>query len=1113
MAAVAVNEALGGLAPRAGAIGWNKTRRPPVARHQPHKINQFAFKQHASGHTAITIYGDATTNNNEEEEDPAMRLGARQPFEMPVVLHLDDAVQDSPTTQAAANGIEPTPSPSPRLRRPASRGTGTPLRRRSSTNKQPSTSTPDANATPAPAATSTPSQESASVNRSLVFVSIARARQKLGRSKSKLPLPFQTESAQTNAPTKLFFQQPEDDEDTAKRRSRGAKSKDKGATAERTASFQQRRQGDDDGGRPPNSQQDAPGDGGHEKIGQLSREESEFDFAILLKPSKHEQLLDIYLEETEDHETKTSPAAPLQTGTGQDGAEYGVVTAPATKTAQLLKKKDPQRARNLLIQRITRTGLQVKRLLSLDGKQTLLKVKAPQHLLELGAEQMKLKKLRKYDQIWMEFTRELRETFAEYDAVLGGVRFIDSEKQSIVHTLLTSDVPHGAGLNEACALKAKYVLQMFPLHKQDLTRLRHEWITYWRAPAPTGTASPTLLRQSCCTTLDRLSSRALHQPIDHVAQYYGEKIAFHFAWMEMYTRWLVVPSGAGVILFILQVQSKTLDHPLAPVYAVFMAVWASAFLVAWKRQAARLAYRWGTLGYEDAEITRPEFYGDVVDSATGTKVYSTWKRCAKYFVTIPSVLTSITLLLWLTYYAFSTRDRLQNNTVAAQAAAQDLALNITTDLRHELTLENLKQLVALGMHWDFWFYFLITPVLYGLLIPILDFAFTMWARRMTDWENHPTETRYQSHLILKVFSFRFVHVFASLYYYAFVNESRRDNLLRVAVQLASFMIADQLWKNAMQTLYPFLKRKWQLQQKKRDTNAQFNQSPVFNAALVFASGGGGGARALRDGIMGRNAGPAVHRRGASVGDDDSDSTRSPIVVLQHNVNHNAVIHEQCVRLEQASDKAWEEADLETYDTFEDYTDMLIQFGYVTFFSLAFPLAPLLALVNNVFGLRATAFKLCHAKQRPIARKASDIGIWFHVLQLMSVLAVLTNCLHIAFTTTQIERLFPSIGATSKVWIVFGVEHLVLALKVWMMLVIPSTPTDVAEKVRLEREHAKHESARAIAAKMQQQKLDQAAASQPSDMPPMISDVARDSVLRSSILITTSVDNCDLSRTC
>ena len=55
--------------------------------------------------------------------------------------------------------------------------------------------------------------------------------------------------------------------------------------------------------------------------------------------------------------------------------------------------------------------------------------------------------------------------------------------------------------------------------------------------------------------------------------------------------------------------------------------------------------------------------------------------------------------------------------------------------------------------------------------------------------------------------------------------------------------------------------------------------------------------------------------------------------------------------------------------------MVIQFGYVTLFSSAFPLAALCALVNNVIEIRSDAFKLCITHQRPFGQQVENIGIW------------------------------------------------------------------------------------------------------------------------------------------
>ena len=63
------------------------------------------------------------------------------------------------------------------------------------------------------------------------------------------------------------------------------------------------------------------------------------------------------------------------------------------------------------------------------------------------------------------------------------------------------------------------------------------------------------------------------------------------------------------------------------------------------------------------------------------------------------------------------------------------------------------------------------------------------------------------------------------------------------------------------------------------------------------------------------------------------------------------------------------------DTFDDYLEMFIQYGYVILFSSAFPLAALCALLNNVIEIRSDAFKLCMHHQRPFGKRVKNIGIW------------------------------------------------------------------------------------------------------------------------------------------
>ncbi|KAK6488244.1 anoctamin-6-like [Huso huso] len=90
--------------------------------------------------------------------------------------------------------------------------------------------------------------------------------------------------------------------------------------------------------------------------------------------------------------------------------------------------------------------------------------------------------------------------------------------------------------------------------------------------------------------------------------------------------------------------------------------------------------------------------------------------------------------------------------------------------------------------------------------------------------------------------------------------------------------------------------------------------------------------------------------------------------------------------------------------FYEYLEMVIQFGFVTLFVASFPLAPLLALVNNLFEIRVDAWKITTQFRRVVPEKAQDIGAWQPILQGVAILAVVTNAMIIAFTSDMIPRL-------------------------------------------------------------------------------------------------------------
>jgi hypothetical protein len=76
---------------------------------------------------------------------------------------------------------------------------------------------------------------------------------------------------------------------------------------------------------------------------------------------------------------------------------------------------------------------------------------------------------------------------------------------------------------------------------------------------------------------------------------------------------------------------------------------------------------------------------------------------------------------------------------------------------------------------------------------------------------------------------------------------------------------------------------------------------------------------------------------------------------------------------------------------------VIQYGFVTLFVAAFPLAPFFALINNIVEIRLDAYKYVTTCKRPLAERAQDIGAWFGILQTITYLSVVTNVSAVPWT--------------------------------------------------------------------------------------------------------------------
>jgi Calcium-activated chloride channel len=124
-------------------------------------------------------------------------------------------------------------------------------------------------------------------------------------------------------------------------------------------------------------------------------------------------------------------------------------------------------------------------------------------------------------------------------------------------------------------------------------------------------------------------------------------------------------------------------------------------------------------------------------------------------------------------------------------------------------------------------------------------------------------------------------------------------------------------------------------------------------------------------------------------------------------------------------------------------------GYIVMFAAAFPLAPLLAFMNNVIEIRTDAWKFLYAFNRPLYRGAGGIGIWYFILETVGFVAVVTNSLILALTTGTIVD-----WLGGNVVLAFGVavamEHALLVIKVVAAYLIPDYPKTVRRHLALQK---------------------------------------------------------------
>ena len=247
-----------------------------------------------------------------------------------------------------------------------------------------------------------------------------------------------------------------------------------------------------------------------------------------------------------------------------------------------------------------------------------------------------------------------------------------------------------------------------------------------------------------------------------------------------------------------------------------------------------------------------------------------------------------------------------------------------------------------------------------------------------------------------MFSFRFVCYFSSLYYYSFLliedtKQAKENSIFRVATSLIIYLTVAHWWNIFVVIYAPLIIHRWKLHRERTRLRDELRSLDQMNNETKKDE--------LHVDIQNVN---------------ETSSSRDEI--FQKNIANRRVL------IEHAQDSVWEEIMLPHHNSFYDYVLATIQFGYVTCFSVVLPFTPLLCLINNLVSMRLDAYKLCRGRRRPLVTKAGGIGIWEHVLHIVTVISILTNCSLMALTSNLGKSIKEHIGDVGLFFVVVSWEH-------------------------------------------------------------------------------------------
>ncbi|KAL6461559.1 hypothetical protein MHYP_G00297030 [Metynnis hypsauchen] len=476
------------------------------------------------------------------------------------------------------------------------------------------------------------------------------------------------------------------------------------------------------------------------------------------------------------------------------------------------------------------------------------------------------------------------------------------------------------------------------------------------------------------------------QPLNLIRKYYGEKIGIYFAWLGFYTEMLFFAAVMGVICFVYgllsyddNITSKEICNPniggkivMCPLcdkkctywklnstclsswqahlfdnegtvfFAIFMGIWVTLFLEFWKRRQARLEYEWDLVDFEEEQqqLQIRPEFELKCTTKRRNRITQEMEPYLPFTSKCARFCVSGAVVLFWTCLIVACVMGVIAYRLAVYAAFASLMKDSPTN-KIQLVGSLINPQLATSVT---------ASCINFVIILILNFLYEYVAIWITDMEIPKTHLEYENKLTTKMFMFQFVNYYSSCFYVAFF----KGKFVGYPGNY-TYMFGSQL---------------------RNEECAPGGCLIELTTQLVIVMAGKQLVGNIQEALLPLLKNWWISRKGRS-----------------HPEGRYS-------RWEQDHDLQ----NFSQFGLFYEYLEMVIQFGFITLFVASFPLAPLLALFNNILEVRVDAWKFTTQFRRPVAAKARNIGAWKDILNVVAILSVVTNAFIMAFTSDMIPRL-------------------------------------------------------------------------------------------------------------